>query len=122
MILIDGTDTRDEVNNGHGKYADGMSVYLEALWMNGDHGDYYGNADMGESAVVYGRRILWTTGHGFIASERYASESEATQVASDAYPWDDDDDDEPSDGFLPLGTGGLRDELAYAESFGDDDE
>ncbi len=37
---------------------------------------------------------------------------------------DDDDDDDPADapsGFLPLGTGGLRDEVAYAESFADDE-
>lgn len=33
---------------------------------------------------------------------------------------DGDEPDEPDDGFLPFGTGGLRDEIRYAESFSDE--
>ena len=76
MILSDGTDTREEVARP-GPYCDGMAVVLDMLALEGVEDECY-SIPAAEYGVRIGRRVLWTDSQGFMASDRYDDEAQAS--------------------------------------------
>lgn len=78
MILRNGEDTRDL---HHGKFDDGMAVYLYAMLLNGDTGDSAHGGDGLDYVERWGRRTLTIDGHGFVTASKFDDEATAEMYA-----------------------------------------